>query len=76
MCLLGNVVTLPLIARRMVHCHKPLYPGQPRDRSRLSCGQMVTRLGECRIGLEECRFDIKNVSVTGEANDLFDIRIP
>jgi hypothetical protein len=75
LCLLGKVVTLPLIARRMVQCHKPLYPGQPRDRSRLPCGQMVTRLGEYRIGLEECRFDKKNVSVTGEANDLFDILV-
>jgi hypothetical protein len=47
----------------------------PRDRSCLPRSQMVTRLGKRRIGLEECRFDKKNVSVFGQANDLFDIRI-
>jgi hypothetical protein len=31
-----------------VQCDKPLYPGQPRDRSRLPCSQMVTRLGRSK----------------------------
>ena len=71
-CLFGKTVTGLLIARRVVQCDKPLYPGQPRDRSRLPCSQMVTRLGERRVSFEECRFDKKNVSILREPSDLFD----
>ena len=74
-CLFGKTVTGLLIARRVVQCDKPLYPGQPRDRSRLPCSQMVTRLGERRVSFEECRFDKKNVSILREPSDLFDVRV-
>jgi hypothetical protein len=58
-----------------VQRHNPLYPSQSRDRSCLPCSQMVTRLGDRRVNVEEGRFDEKNISILREPNDLFNVRV-
>jgi hypothetical protein len=65
-----NSVTLPLVARRVVERHEPLHSSEPRERSRLPRRQMAPRLGERRVGFEECRFDKEDVSIFCDPNDL------